>query len=317
MVVTITGASAGIGRAIANAFARRGASVALLARGEDGLHETQREIQAAGGKVLSIATDMADVEQVNAAAQAIEKTLGPINIWVNNAMVSVVSPCVEITPEEYRRVTDVTYLGYVWGTLAALKYMRPRNHGTIIQVGSALSYRSIPLQAPYCAAKSAIRGFTDSLRSELLHDGSAVRVTLVLLSAFNTPQFDWVRSHMPRQARALSPMFQPEVAARAIVWAATHKRRELIVGFPAWRVILANKFIPGLLDHWLAKNGYEKQQTLEPLEPNHPDNLFQPQTNYRMHGRFDNEARSTSGQLWLTMHRNWVLAGLVLAALLL
>ena len=247
-VVVVTGASAGVGRATARAFSRKGYAVGLLARGKDGLEAARREIEGCGGRAIVLRADVADAPEVEAAAAAAEDRLGPIDVWVNNAMVSVFSPVQEMTAEEFRRVTDVTYLGAVYGTQAALRRMVPRNEGVIVQVGSALAYRSIPLQSAYCAAKHALAGFTESLRTELLHDGSAVHVTMVQLPALNTPQFDWTRSRLPRRAQPVPPIFQPEVAAEAIVWAAMHRRRELYVGWPTVKAILGEKVASGLLD---------------------------------------------------------------------
>src|SRR5690554_5691083 len=243
-VVVITGASAGVGRATAVAFARTGAHVALLARGLEGLNGAAREVENAGGKALIVPTDVADPRQVEAAAEQIEKQLGPIAVWVNNAMVTVFSKVTDMSAEEYQRVMAVSYLGTVYGTQAALNRMRKRNSGCIIQVGSALAYRGIPLQSAYCGAKFAARGFTDSLRAELLHDKSAIHLTMVHLAAFNTPQFDWARHRLAGQPQPLPPIFQPEVAAGAIVWSTRHKRRELYVGFPAVKIVLGNKFVP-------------------------------------------------------------------------
>jgi NAD(P)-dependent dehydrogenase (short-subunit alcohol dehydrogenase family) len=229
-VVVVTGASAGVGRATAIAFARKGAAVGLLARGADGLDGARRDVEAAGGEALVVPTDVSDPEQVERAATAVEEALGPLDVWVNNAMATVFSPFTKITPEEYKRATEATYLGYVWGTMAALRRMLPRDRGVIVQVGSALAYRAIPLQAPYCGAKHAIQGFTESVRCELLHDRSSVRLTMVQLPALNTPQFDWGRSRMPRKPQPVPPIYQPKVAADAIVWAAGARRREVYVG---------------------------------------------------------------------------------------
>jgi NAD(P)-dependent dehydrogenase (short-subunit alcohol dehydrogenase family) len=319
-VVVITGASAGVGRATAQAFARRGARIGLLARGAEGLAGARRDVEAAGGKALVLPTDVADAAAVEAAAAAVEQRFGPIDIWINNAMASVFAPVQETTPEEYRRVTEVTYLGVVHGTLAALRRMVPRNRGVIVQVGSALAYRGIPLQSAYCAAKHAIQGFHDSLRSELIHDGSHVHVTMVQLPALNTPQFGWVKSRLPNKAQPVPPIFQPEVAAKAIVWAADHPRRELYVGWPTVKAILGNKLFAGLLDRYLAQAGYQGQQTAEPADPHRPHNLWQPvdDTHDRgAHGSFDRRARDTSLQLWATMHRRlFALGGAGLASLL-
>lgn len=272
-VVVVTDASAGVGRATVRELARRGACVGLLARGLDGLEGAKREVERLGGQGLIVPTDVADPDQVEAAARAVEESFGPIDIWVNNAMAAVFAPVKETPPEEFRRVTEVTYLGYVYGTLAALRRMLPRDRGVIVQVGSALAYRAIPLQASYCGAKHAILGFTESLRTELLHDGSRVRVTMVHLPAVNTPQFNWVRARLPRKPQPVPPVFQPEVAARAIVWAAHHDRRELNVGLSTVLAILADKIAPGLLDYYLARTGYQSQQRPEPIEPDRKDNL--------------------------------------------
>jgi len=309
-VVVVTGASAGVGRATARAFASRGARVGLIARGEDGLEAARREVESLGGRALVLPADVADPSQVELAATAVEEELGPIDVWVNNAMVSVFSPVKEMTPEEFRRVTEVTYLGYVYGTLAALRRMLPRDHGSIVQVGSALAYRGIPLQAAYCGAKHAVEGFSDSLRAELLHDHSHVRLTMVQLPALNTPQFTWVRTRLPRHPQPVPPIYQPELAAKAIVWAADHHRREVYVGAPTTVAILANKLVPGLLDRYLARTNYEAQQTDRPVDRNRPDNLLQPLPgDHGAHGPFDDRASATSPQWWLTTHRTWVLAG--------
>lgn len=314
-VVVVTGASAGVGRATARAFGARGYAVALLARGIDGLEAAREEIQQSGSEALALPTDVADAEQVEAAAAAAEHTLGPIDVWVNNATVSVFSPVMQMTADEFRRVTEVTYLGYVHGTLAALRRMMPRNAGTIVQVGSALAYRAIPLQSAYCAAKHAIAGFTESLRTELLHDGSAVHLTIVQLPAINTPQFDWNRSRMPRMPQPVPPIFQPEVAAEAIVWSATHRRRELYVGWPTVKAIVGDKMAPGLLDRYLANQGYDAQQTDVPAAQDRPDNLWHPLPgDHGAHGRFDARSRSFSWQLWVTTHK-WQLLGGIAAAL--
>jgi len=316
-VVVITGASAGVGRATARAFARRGAQIGLLARGEDGLEGARADVEREGGAALAIPTDVADSQQVEAAAAAIEEKFGPIDIWVNNAMTTVFSPFIEITPEEFKRATEVTYLGTVHGTMAALKRMNARNRGCIVQVGSALAYRSIPLQSPYCGAKHAIRGFTDSVRSELIHDHSNIHVTMVQMPALNTPQFSWCKSNLPRHPQPVPPIFQPEVAAEAIVWAAHHKRREVYVGGPTVQAIEGNKVAPGLLDRYLARTCYDGQQTDEPVSPNRPNNLFDPVPgDHGAHGIFDNRANPMSAQLWQTTHRTWLAAaGLSVAAL--
>lgn len=303
-VVMITGASAGIGRAAARAFAKRGAHIGLLARDEERLEAARKEVEELGGRGLVLVADVADENAVDAAAEKLEREFGPIDIWVNDAMTSVFSPVMEMKPEEYRRVTEVNYLGYVWGTMAALKRMRPRNRGVVVQVGSALGYRGIPLQSAYCASKFAIRGFCDSLRTELIHDKQKIRICVVEMPAVNTPQFSWVRSRLPNKAQPVPPIFQPEVAADAIVFAATHKRREVYVGFPTVKAILANKVAPGLLDKILARIGYKKQQTNEPENPSRPNNLFKPVGGgFGAHGNFDERARKFSLQLWMDKHR--------------
>ena len=303
-VVVITGASAGVGRATARNFARHGARIALLARGTDGLEAAQREVQELGGTAIVIPVDVANPEQVEAAAARVEIDLGKIDIWINNAMASVFSPIKEMTPEEFRRVTEVTYLGYVYGTLAALKRMLPRDRGVIVQVGSALAYRGIPLQSAYCAAKHAVQGFCDSLRCELLHDNSSVRLTMVQLPALNTPQFGWVKSRLPRKAQPVPPIFQPEVAAEAIYFAAHNPRREFYVGAPSVAVISINKLAPGLLDYILARTGYDSQQYDGAEDPNRPNNLWQPVPgDHGAHGAFHARARSWSPQLWTSEHR--------------
>ncbi len=314
-IVVVTGASAGIGRATATEFARRGAKLALLARGIDGLEAARRELERAGSRVLVVPTDMADPDQVEQAAERVERELGPIDIWVNCAMVTVFSPVSSMTPAEFKRVTHVTYLGYVYGTMAALKRMRQRNRGTIVQVGSALAYRAIPLQSAYRGAKFAIRGFTDALRSELIHDRSEIRLTMVQIAAFNTPQFDWARIHINRNSQPVPPIFQPEVAACGIVHAAYHPRREFWIDWPTVKTILGNKLVPGFLDRYIADKAYEGQLGPEPLPSNHPDNLSDAAPgDHCAHGRFDNRARPWSWLLWANMHRGWLAAGAALVA---
>jgi NAD(P)-dependent dehydrogenase (short-subunit alcohol dehydrogenase family) len=313
-VVVITGASAGVGRATAIEFARRGARIALLARGESGLAGAARDIEAAGGRALAIPTDVADDEQVERAAQIVEERFGPIDLWINNAMVSVFSPVMEMTPDEFKRVTDVTYLGTVHGTLAALRRMRPRNRGAIIQVGSALAYRGIPLQSAYCAAKHAVQGFTESLRTELMHDRINIHLCMVQLPALNTPQFRWTKSRMPNKAQPVPPIYQPEVAARAIAWASQNRKRELYVGYPTLRAIWGNRFAPWYADRVLAKTGYKSQQTNEPEDPGRPHNLWKPVPgDHGAHGVFDRRAWPVSPQLWANTHKGLV-AGILAAA---
>jgi len=303
-IVVITGASAGIGRATVREFARRGANIGLIARGRDGLEAARREVEAAGGKALVLPTDVADASQVEGAAAHVEKKLGPIDIWINDAMTSVFSPVKEMHPEEFKRVTEVCYLGYVYGTLSALKRMLPRDRGTIVHVGSALAYRSIPLQAAYCASKHAILGFYASLRTELIHDKSNVKTTMVQMPALNTPQFGWCKSRLPRKAQPVPPIYQPEVAARAIYYAAHHPdKREY---YPAWSSVMAifgNKIAPSFADHYLARNGYEAQQYDGHADPGRPDNLWKPVPgDHGAHGAFDSRARSWSSENWFETH---------------
>ncbi len=312
-VVVITGGSAGIGRATALAFVRRGDRVAILARDPDRLEAACAELRATGGTVLGIPVDVADAAQVEQAAERVERELGPISVWVNNVSTTVFAPVLETTPEEFRRVTEVAYLGAVHGTQAALRRMLPRNRGCIVQTGSALAYRSIPLQSAYCGAKAAIRGFTDALRCELIHERSRVRVTMVQLSAFNTPQFDWARSRLPRRLQPVPPIFQPEIAADAIVWAATHGRREVWVGWPAVQAILSARLLPGLGDRLAARRAWDSQQMPEPASAGRPDNLFAPVPGpFGAHGRFDRRARRRSGQWWWSKRRWRVAGGLLL-----
>jgi NAD(P)-dependent dehydrogenase (short-subunit alcohol dehydrogenase family) len=321
-VVVITGASAGVGRATARAFGKRGARIALIARGRAGLAAAKREVEALGGEAIALPLDVSDHDAVERAAAEVERVFGPIDIWINNAMVSVFSPVIEMEPADYRRVTEVTYLGYVWGTLAALRRMRPRDRGVIVQVGSALAYRGIPLQSAYCAAKHAIQGFHDSLRSELIHDLSNVRVVMVHPPAVNTPQFRWVKSRLPRKSQPVPPIFQPEVVADAIVWAAYSDRREVNVGWPTTMAIVGNSFAPGLGDRVLAGRGYDGQMIDEPEDLDRPDNLWEPvddDVDHGAHGVFDDRARKTSVELEINKRRGLVFAAagvLALAALL-
>ncbi len=311
-VVVITGASAGVGRAAAQAFARQGARIGLLARGQAGLEGAKRDVERLGGEAIILQADVADAAAVEQAAATVEEKFGPIDVWVNNAMCSVFSPIKEMTAEEFRRVTEVTYLGVVHGSLSALRRMLPRDHGVIVQVGSALAYRGIPLQGAYCGAKHAIQGFCDSLRCELLHDKSQVRVVMVQMPALNTPQFSWVKSRLPNQPQPVPPIFQPEIAADAIVYAAQNNRREVYVGMPAVEAIVGDKIAPGLLDHYLAATGYKGQQTDKPVSPNRRDNLWEPvdqERDHGAHGSFDARASNWSAQLWANKNRHWLALG--------
>jgi NAD(P)-dependent dehydrogenase (short-subunit alcohol dehydrogenase family) len=317
-VVVVTGASGGVGRAVAREFGARGDRVALLARGTDGLRTAADEITAAGGVSLPISVDVADAAAVEAAAERVERELGPIDVWVNNAFSSVFAPFLEISAEELRRTTEVTYLGFAYGTKAALSRMVPRNRGTVVLVGSALARRGIPLQSGYCAAKHAIVGLYESIRCELLHERSNVRITMVQLPAVNTPQFDWVLSRLPRRPQPVPPIYQPEVAAQAIAYAADHpQHREYLVGLSTVATVTANKIVPGLLDRYLARTGYQSQQTKEPKDPDAPANLWAPAdepegTDRGAHGRFDDRAHGRSPLLWMQRHRGAV--GAVAAA---
>lgn len=311
-IVVVTGGSAGVGHAIALAFARHGDWVVVLARDQARLDATCEELRAAGSTALGIAVDVSDAAQVEAAADRIERELGVISVWVNNVSTTVFAPALEITAEEFLQVTQVAYLGAVHGTLAALRRMRPRDKGCIVQVGSALAYRSIPLQSAYCAAKAAVRGFTDSLRCELIHDKSGVRVTMVQLSAFNTPQFDWARNKLPRRVQPVPPIFQPEIAAAAIVWSASNPRREVWVGWPAVKAILSTRLFPGLGDRLAARRAYDAQMTPEAKAAGCADNLFGPVPGpFAAHGRFDRCSRRHSLQWWLSSRRVAVLGALL------
>jgi NAD(P)-dependent dehydrogenase (short-subunit alcohol dehydrogenase family) len=306
-VVVITGASAGVGRATTRAFARRGACIGLLSRGREALEATAAEVKSLGGKALVVPADVAVADQVEAAAASVEEAFGPIDIWINNAMTTVFSPVSEISPEEYRRVTEVTYLGAVWGTMAALRRMRKRNHGVIVQVSSALAYRSIPLQGAYCGAKHALRGFMSSLRSELRHENSRIHVTMVHMPALNTPQFEWGRTHMSHEPQPMPPIFQPEVAADAIYWAAHHRRRDLFVGLPSVITAWVNRIAPGLADWYLARTAYESQHTDQPVDPERVDNLWTPVGgDYSARGHFSHVARDYSPQQWISRNRGWL-----------
>ncbi len=304
MIAVITGGSAGVGRATATEFARNGYDVALLARDPERLETAATELRRHGVQALPIPTDVADADAVEAAASRVEAELGPIDVWVNVAMATVFAPVDKLTAAEFERGTRVTYLGQVHGTMAALRRMRPRNRGTIVHVGSALAYRSVPLQSIYCGAKSAIRGFVDALRSELIHDRADIHITNVDLPAVNTPQFDWAKNKMGFRAMPVPPIYQPEVPARAIFFAATHRRREIWVGYPTVQAILANRIAPGLIDRYLASAGYSGQLTDEAEPADAPGNLFEPVPGpYGAHGRFDAQARSGSWEMFTDRHR--------------
>lgn len=315
-VVVITGASAGVGRAVVRAYAKRGAHIGLIARGRAGLEAAYREVEEFGGRGLMLPIDVADANAVETAAARVEAAFGPIDVWINNAMLSVFSPVKEMAPEDFERVTDVTYLGYVHGTMSALKRMLPRDQGVIVQVGSALAYRGIPLQSAYCAAKHAVQGFMDSLYSELLHDESNVKVTMVQLPAVNTPQFRWVKSRLPNEAQPVPPIYQPEVIATGIVYAADHPRRELWIGWPTVKAIAGNKVAPGYGDRYLARHGYSDQQIDQARDIERTHNLWQPMDDaedHGAHGVFDHRARPFSLQLWASMHRRlWAAGGALL-----
>lgn len=320
-VVVITGASSGIGRACARAFAAEGAALGLIARSEEALENAAAEVRAFGGEALVLPLDVSDATAVERAASEVEERFGKIDIWVNNAMVSVLSPISQMTADEFRRVTEVSYLGYVYGTLSALSRMRARDEGTIIQIGSALAYRSIPLQSAYCAAKAAIRGFTDSLRTELLHDGSNVRVSMLQLPAVNTPQFHVVRTRMPMHPKPVPPIYTPEMIAEATLWAAEHAPREMVIAGSALKAMIGQKLFPGLIDRYLAKVGYESQQASFPVEPGRPDNLFDTTPgDHGAAGEFGDEAKTVAPQLLARMHPAVVAsagAGLVVGTALL
>jgi short-subunit dehydrogenase len=314
-VAVVTGASAGVGRAIAHAFARRGARVGLVARGREGLDEARQECESLGGEALVVPADVADAQQVETAAAAVEDRFGPIDVWVNDAMATVFAPFLDTTAEEYTRATQVTYLGAVYGTMAALRRMVPRDRGTVVQVGSALAYRAIPLQAAYCGAKFGIRGMTDAVRTELLHQRSRVWITMVQLPAVNTPQFDWCRSRLPHHPQPVPPIYQPEVPAETVYYAAHHRRREVCCGGTAVAVILANTLAPAVADRYLARTGFRSQQIESmPAPPDRPDNLFRPVPDRAAtHGMFDDRAHERSYQAWATTHRPLV-AGVVIGA---
>jgi short-subunit dehydrogenase len=316
-VIVITGAAAGVGRATARMFAKtEGAHIGLIARGTEGLEGAKRDVEEFGGKAIVIPCDVTDAEGMEAAAERVEQELGPIDVWVNVAMTSVFAFIKETTAAEFKRVTEVCYLGYVNGTLAALKRMLPRNRGHIIQVGSALAYRGIPLQAAYCASKHAIQGFMDSLRAELIHDNSDIIAVMVQMPALNTPQFDWCRSKLPNKAQPVPPIYQPEIAAEAIVFASKNKRREIYVGLPTVIAIVGNKLFPRLGDWYLGRTGIKGQQTNEKADHEKPDNLYKPVGgDPGAHGRFDDRAYAFSPQLWTSLHRDWVIGGFFVALL--
>jgi NAD(P)-dependent dehydrogenase (short-subunit alcohol dehydrogenase family) len=317
--VVVTGASGGIGRASAIAFGVRGDTVVLIARGEKGLAGAARDVERSGGKAVAVPLDVADSDAVRAAADRVESEVGPIDVWVNVAFTSVFAPFDQITPAEYRRVTEVSYLGYVYSTMAALEHMKPRDRGTIVQVGSALAYRGIPLQSAYCGAKHAIQGFHEALRCELLHDKSNVHVTMVQMPAMNTPQFSWVLSRLPRQAQPVPPIYQPELAARAVLYAAEHpRRREYWVGASTMATLAANAVAPGLLDRYLGRTGFDAQQSPQPQQPDAPANLWEPadgrdSKDFGAHGIFDATSRSKDPQLWASQHHG-VLGAIAVAA---
>ena len=314
-VVVVTGAGAGLGRAIVQSFAKRGAQIGLVARGRERLEDARREVESLGGRALVLPGDVADPHTTEHAAEATEAAFGPIDVWVNDAMTTVFSPFHEMTAEDFKRVTDVTYLGVVYGTLAALKRMRPRNRGAIVQVGSALAYRSIPLQSAYCGAKHAIVGVTDSIRTELIHDRSQVHLTVVEMPALNTPQFSWCKSNMPRKAQPVPPIFQPEVGAEAVYWAAHQRHREVFVGWPTVQAIWGQRLLPGLLDHLAASSAWDAQMYDGPTPSDRPVNLREPVAGHQSaHGAFDSRAKWHSWELQLTMQASHVSTALSSAA---
>ncbi|HZZ41754.1 MAG TPA: SDR family oxidoreductase [Tepidisphaeraceae bacterium] len=314
-VVAITGASGGVGRATARLFAKRGAKIALLARGKDRLEATKNEVEERGGRAIAIPTDVSQFEQVEAAASITEQKFGPIDLWINNAMLSMYSPFMKMTPEEFRHIVNVTFLGVMHGTHCALKRMQPRDAGKIIQVGSALAFRSIPLQSAYCASKHAIQGFTESLHSELIHQKCSVKLSIVNMPALNTTQFVWTKNKMGRKARPAGTIYQPEVAADGILFAAEHDRREITVGYTTVEAIVGEKIAPGMLDHYLARVAWNGSLLPEPADSNQPDNFWQPAPAPRgSHGPFDDLAHRRSPQLWLTKNR-MALATVALAGL--
>jgi len=306
-VVVITGASAGVGRATAKRFAGDHHKIALIARGKQGLEAAKDEVESLGGTAMTIQCDVSDFDQLNQAASKVEEKFGPIDIWINNAMTTVFAPFMEITPKDFKRVTEVTYLGQVNGTMAALKRMKPRDRGTIVQVGSALVYRGIPLQSAYCGAKHAIQGFTESLRSELLHEGSSVHISMVQMPALNTPQFDWCKTTFDKKPRPVPPIYQPEVAADAIHYAAFNNKREMYVGMSTAVIVNGNKFFPGYGDKYLAKNGFNSQLSNQSIDKNRPNNLYEPvEGDFGTHGDFDNISKDRSWQLKIDKNKNLI-----------
>jgi len=315
-VVVLTGASGGVGRATARRFAREGARIGLIARGRRGLEATAAEVAELGGEALVLPIDVANHDQVEAAASSVEEAFGPIDVWINDAMVTVYAEFLDIEPEEFRRATEVTYLGMVWGTRAALKRMKPRDRGVIVQVCSAMSYRGIPLQSPYCGAKHACKGFTESVITELLHHKSKVRVSMIQLPGLNTTQFTWGRTKLPKQTMPVPPIYQPEVAADAVHHAAHHRRRQIYVGIPTVMNIIGERTAPWLLDRYLARTGFSSQMTEHDLDPSGHDNLFEPVDEDRgAHGPFDGQAHARSPQYELAKRRGLIAGGLVAAAL--
>ena len=309
-VVAVTGATAGVGRATALAFARHGAKVGLIARGEEGLESARREIELAGGAAIACSADVADAQALDETAARIERELGPIDVWVNNAMATVFAPVDTITTEEFKRVTEVTYLGGVYGTMAALKRMRERDRGVIVQVSSALSVRSIPLQSAYCGAKHALAGFIDALRCELIHERSRIHVTAVQMPALNTPQFEWARNKLPRRPQPVPPIYQPEIAADAILFAAGHWRRNIPVGAPTWLALWGQRLVPGFMDWYLGRTAFGAQMTDQPDNGMRADNLFEPVAGeHSTRGEFGARARSHSPALWVEENRVPLLAG--------
>ncbi|HEX4683052.1 MAG TPA: SDR family oxidoreductase [Gemmatimonadaceae bacterium] len=310
-VIVVTGASAGLGRAIVRRFAHDGSAIGLIARGRERLESARAEVESLGGRAMVLPLDVADADAVEQAAETVERQLGHIDVWINNAMVSVYSPIKQMSAAEFRRVTEVTYLGYVHGTLAALKRMLPRDRGTIIQVGSALAHRSIPLQSAYCASKHAIMGFHESLLSELIHDGSRVRATMVQMPAMNTPQFDWAKSRLPHKTQPVPPIFQPEVGADAVHHAVRHDvGREFLVAWPTVKAVLGEKVAPGYIDRKLGAEGFQGEQTSEPADADRQDNLWQPVAgDFAAHGRFDDRSKDASLELWVAKRKPWLLLG--------